>query len=77
MTDPTRFSSELRRTQGGHNAAHNHTNAAQESRFPACCSLLRKTIRQLNDIGIYDGATMKAVYARRLKAAEPQLAVAA
>jgi hypothetical protein len=44
---------------------------------PQPCAILRKTVRQLNAIGIYDGATMKAVYARRLKAAEPQLAVAA
>lgn len=29
-------------------------------------ALLRRTIRQLNYIGIYDGATMLAVYKRRL-----------
>jgi hypothetical protein len=51
------------------------TCSKQQQRAPNC--LLRKTIRQLNSIGIYDGATMKAVYARRLKAGEPQLAVAA
>ena len=28
--------------------------------------LLIRTIRQLNTIGIYDGATMNAVYGRRL-----------
>lgn len=32
--------------------------------------LLIRTIRQLNNIGIYDGATMNAVYGRRLARVE-------